>query len=68
MQSIIFASLQPSRRNRPSIRHSRRRRIPTASPVTAGVAAQQPQPGSTPSFSLTEGGMDEEEGEDAEAN
>ncbi len=32
---------------------------------------QQPQPqqqGSAPSFSLTEGGSDEEEGEDAEAN
>ena len=28
----------------------------------------QPQQGSGPSFSLTEGGMDEEEGEDAEAN
>ncbi|HEX2759334.1 MAG TPA: DUF4167 domain-containing protein, partial [Rhizomicrobium sp.] len=34
-------------------------------------AAQQPQPavpGSAPSFSLTEGGADEEEGEDAEAS
>jgi Domain of unknown function (DUF4167) len=28
---------------------------------------QQPQPGSTPSFSLAEGGTDEDEGEDAEA-
>ena len=28
----------------------------------------QPQQGSGPSFSLTEGGMDEEEGEDAEAS
>ena len=32
-------------------------------------AGQQPQPqGSAPSFSLAEGGMEEEEGEDAEAN
>ena len=29
---------------------------------------QQGQPASAPSFSLTEGGMDEEEGEDAEAS
>jgi hypothetical protein len=28
---------------------------------------QQPQPGSAPSFSLAEGGTDEDEGEDAEA-
>jgi len=46
----------------------------------AQQAAQNPQPqpqpngqppqagGSAPSFSLTEGGMDEEEGEDAEAS
>ena len=35
----------------------------------AGAPQQgQPQPGSGPSFSLTEGGADEEEGEDAEAS
>ena|ERR1700742_2917599 len=33
-----------------------------------GGQQPQPQPGSAPSFSLTEGGQDEEEGEDAEAN
>jgi hypothetical protein len=41
---------------------------PNRQPGEQPGGAQQPQPGSTPSFSLTEGGMDEEEGEDAEAS
>ena len=41
---------------------------PNRQPGEQPGSVQQPQPGSTPSFSLAEGGMDEDEGEDAEAN
>jgi hypothetical protein len=43
---------------------------PNRQPGEQAGGGQQPQaqPGSAPSFSLTEGGVDEEEGEDAEAN
>ena len=40
---------------------------PNRQPGDQPAAGPQPQQGSGPSFSLTEGGMDEEEGEEAEA-
>ena len=77
MRSIISASWRRSRRRRPSMPAQQAAQNPnvrqegsTASQpqMASRSQPQQPQPSSGPSFSLTEGGEGEEEGEEAEAS